>query len=288
MDTIEYCNIKLIHGAIWSHSARLNLKGKMGGEAWASIFEEAGQGQVQAYSVVDLLKAVGWMGVDYVKCDIEGAEAEVFSDPHCEEWVSGTTCVSVELHDRFQPGCTEIVEAAFPASTFDRRQSGEYSVFVRRQGGSREEQVDVIAAEVVRLAPNSLRPLRFRLINVSPEPWGFRVIDENTFQLHPNNPGEPPAEIEFKIDLSGQSQFSTRIFVEGFGTQDVIFSVTMICDNSIILREEKQVGPGPMADWVFPTGSHFGPHRIALSTQMASGAKNHGGAWARWTTPTLR
>ena len=277
MNTVGYRNIKLIHGAIWHHSTRVNLKGKMGGEAWASVFEEGGQGQVQAYSVSDLLRMIGWTGIDYVKCDIEGAEAEVFSDPRCAEWVSEAMCVSVELHDRFKPGCTETVEAAFPPSTFDRRQSGEYVVFVRRQGPSCSDEDYGVVREVVRLAPSSLRLLHFRPINVSPEPWGFMIIDETTFQLHPNKPGESTAQIEFTIDLSGQCQFSTRILVEGFGTQDAIFSVEMGSHDSNVLHEERQVGPGQMIDWTFPIGPCSGLHRIILATRMAPGAEDHGG-----------
>jgi FkbM family methyltransferase len=314
MNTVAYPKIKLIHGAIWHHSAWVNLKEKMGGEDWAGVFEEKeeGRGCVQAYSVGELLRTNGWTNVDYVKCDIEGAEVEVFSDPRCAEWVSGTTCVSVEMHDRFRPGCTETVQAALSAEVFDRRQSGEYSLFIRRQSRIREVNDHGVEPELVQLAPDSLskpmlvRPLlldqsavgrdgtaqlhgapRFRLMNVSSELWGFIIIDENTFQLHPNNPGEPLAEMELTINLSGQNQFSTRILVEGFGTQDVVFSVTLGKHDSIILHEERQVGPGEMIDWLFSTVPCFGPHRITFATRMAPGAQNHGGAWARWMAPTL-
>ena len=252
------------------------------------MYEEKEEGHIRAYSVGELLKKIGWATVDYVKCDIEGAEAEVFSEPHCAEWVAGTGCISVEMHDRFRPGCTEIVEAALSAADFDRCQSGEYSVFIRRQSRFGKVKDNGVESEVLQLAPTSLRPLRFRLVNVSPEPWGFMIIDENTFQLHPNNPGEPPAEMEFTIELSGQKQFSTRISVEGFGTQDVIFSVTMSEHDGIAFAEERQVGPGQMVDWIFSTFPRVGRHRVILSTRMAPGAQNHGGAWARWVAPRLR
>jgi FkbM family methyltransferase len=288
INTVAYPNVKLIHGAVWHNSTRLHLKDKMGGEAWACVFEEREGGAVQAYSVGDLLKKVGWVSVDYVKCDIEGAEVDVFSDPSCAEWLSGTSCVSVEMHDRFRPGCTETVQAALSAEAFERHQSGEYSVFVRRQSPLRAFNDQGSVSKVVQLGPTSFRPLRFRLINVHTEPWGFMIIDENTFQLHPNNPGEPPAEMEFAIDLSGQNHFSTGLLLEGFGTGDVIFSVTMGDDSSIFLREERQIGPGEVVDWVFSGFPCFGRHRITLATRMAPNAKNHGGAWARWVAPTLK
>jgi len=288
MNTIGYPKVRAIRGAIWHHSTRLNLQSKMGGEAWAGVYEEKEEGHIRAYSVGELLKKIGWATVDYVKCDIEGAEAEVFSEPHCGEWIAGTACISVEMHDRFRPGCTEIVEAALSAADFDRCQSGEYSVFIRRQSRFGKVKDNGVESEVLQLAPTSLRPLRFRLVNVSPEPWGFMIIDENTFQLHPNNPGEPSAEMEFTIELSGQKQFSTRISVEGFGTQDVIFSVTMSEHDGIAFAEERQVGPGQMVDWIFSTFPRVGRHRVILSTRMAPGAQNHGGAWARWVAPRLR
>jgi hypothetical protein len=52
-------------------------------EAWAGVYEEKEEGHIRAYSVGELLKKIGWATVDYVKCDIEGCEAEVFSEPHC-------------------------------------------------------------------------------------------------------------------------------------------------------------------------------------------------------------
>jgi hypothetical protein len=108
------------------------------------------------------------------------------------------------------------------------------------------------------------------------------IIDENTFQLHPNNPGEPPAEMEFTIELSGQKQFSTRIsdFRRRVRTQDVIFSVTMSNDG-IAFAEERQVGPGQMVDWIFSTFPRVGRHRVLLSTRMLRVPKTTGGGLGR-------
>jgi hypothetical protein len=42
--------------------------------------------------------------VNLLKLDIEGSEKEVFSN--ARPWIDRVDAISIELHDRFKPGCT--------------------------------------------------------------------------------------------------------------------------------------------------------------------------------------
>jgi hypothetical protein len=44
--------------------------------------------------------------LDFVKLDIEGEEKNVLKDPASVEVLCNAICIFMELHDRFEPGCT--------------------------------------------------------------------------------------------------------------------------------------------------------------------------------------
>jgi hypothetical protein len=60
--------------------------------------------------------------------DIEGSEMEVFS--HADPWISSVEAISVELHDRFKPGCSSAFFKAVEDFPVQLRR-GEY-VFMAR------------------------------------------------------------------------------------------------------------------------------------------------------------
>jgi len=44
--------------------------------------------------------------IDILKLDIEGAEAALFSPANDLSWLESVTCIVIELHDRFESGCS--------------------------------------------------------------------------------------------------------------------------------------------------------------------------------------
>ena len=66
-------------------------------------------------TIPQLLRAVGKGGIDLLKLDIEGAERDLFINQ--PEWVSATSVIHAELHDRIQPGC----QNAFTTATLGRK-----------------------------------------------------------------------------------------------------------------------------------------------------------------------
>jgi FkbM family methyltransferase len=72
---------------------------------------------VECVTIRELMNLYGKRGIDILKLDIEGAEADVLD--HSEDWVRDVSVIIAELHDRIQPGC----EAAFDRATQGMRRT---------------------------------------------------------------------------------------------------------------------------------------------------------------------
>lgn len=75
--------ISLVHGAMWNHCEGLDFSsdGNMGASATEIIGMERGsRALVRSYTLSKLADDFGVSRVDFVKCDIEGAEALIFDD----------------------------------------------------------------------------------------------------------------------------------------------------------------------------------------------------------------
>ena len=289
LNTLPNANVRRVHGAAWSKSSRLNLIDRVGGD-WGTVFgEEAGSSgeAAQGYTVPHLLSLAGWPNAQYVKCDIEGAELELFSDPAADDWLSAVSCVSVETHDRFKPGCTQAVESALPQEQFEHSRSGEFHVFRRISAGVCARD-DSNSSEMILLTPDTLRLRRFDRVGVAPANWGFCVIDGDTFQLHPNPPGHETAELRFHLNLSGQRLFSAQCHLGERSQGPVIFSVRLSRNDRTAFDEGTTVLPGESASLRFDIPERVGPCQLVLATEMAPAATSNGYAWARWTHACLQ
>jgi FkbM family methyltransferase len=136
-NTADFANVHLLQAALWPESGEVSLMDP-GDGAWgirlaesakAGASETAPSGKaVRAVTVPEVMRLHGVGHIDLLKVDIEGSEQEVFS--HADGWISSVQAISVELHDRFKPGCSRAFFKAvqdFPV----RLQRGEY-VFMAR------------------------------------------------------------------------------------------------------------------------------------------------------------
>lgn len=122
--------ITAVNGAIWKRTVGLRIDNPTD-EPWAFQVVESEDGEIDGYSIVDLSTLFcSGMPFDLVKLDIEGAEREVFEGD--TKWTMHSRLVGVELHERFRPGCSDSVRAAFDPSLWELSESGEYVVFKRR------------------------------------------------------------------------------------------------------------------------------------------------------------
>jgi len=279
LNTSPYPQIRRLNGAVWSKPANLAVCGHELGD-WGVHFAAApGEAGTPAWSVDEILRLSGWDRADLIKCDIEGSEREVFADREAR-WHQDAQCVTVETHDEWIPGCLATVEACFDPARFDRGQSGELSVFIRRED-SREGHAP---ARMPLLEPPQRQPME--LHDVSEGIWGFMVFDEHSCQLHPNPCGEPPARLVVERKLSGHSRFFATASLARKARAAVRFSAE-IADHAgnRLARGECIVAPGAAEPLQLAFPALHGCYRVTLQTEMAE----HGGdsfhAWAHWLAP---
>jgi FkbM family methyltransferase len=137
-NTAGFPNVRLVQAALWSQSGTVSLEDP-GDGAWGirlagvaspdAAVNAAHQGTgVRAVTVPEIMREHDLPGIDLLKVDIEGSEMEVFS--HADTWIGSVNAISIELHDRFRPGCSSVFFQAvedFPV----RLQRGE-DVFTAR------------------------------------------------------------------------------------------------------------------------------------------------------------
>jgi FkbM family methyltransferase len=279
LNTAPYPNIRTVHAAAWNQRTALHLEMQHGG-AWGNVFSKpnsASEGSVSGYPVPDLLRMAGWDVADFVKCDIEGSEVEVFGSADLS-WMLNTAVISVETHDRFRKESSNVVDAAF-ASGYERDRSGEFVIF--RKCGLPCTHGSINLIETVG-SPHSER-----ILATSSE-WGFRLIGNDCFQLHPGAVGGPPAQIRLPIDLGRAWVFKSRITVahpEAHGP--VRFSIQLADENGPVTSDERICWPEQEIDWSYRLPQRSGPHLLTLTTEMTPEASGNGYAWARWTRPRL-
>jgi FkbM family methyltransferase len=285
INTASYPNIRRINAAAWGRPGKLALARRVDGH-WGTLFGEREDGataEVPAHTVGELLRFADWPSADFVKCDIEGGEFEVFSDPAAIGWISRTYCISVETHDRFRDGAAAAVANAVPQDLFARGRSGEFVVF------SRIIDAAAVPRRVMPLliGAGAARPIALELVNVQRARWGFEAVDDETLQLHPNSPGQPPAEMRARLRLAGHARFSASCHLAGDGQHAVVFTVRIGSPGGETAERAVEVAPGETADLSLAFPAIDGACDLVLATAMAPGAVNNGFAWARWIRPTL-
>src|SRR5215472_16529167 len=80
LNTAAYPRIRRLNGAVWSSSTKLAVEGHELGDWGTHLHAATGAAGIDAWSVDDILRIAGWDHADLIKCDIEGAEREVFVD----------------------------------------------------------------------------------------------------------------------------------------------------------------------------------------------------------------
>jgi FkbM family methyltransferase len=284
LNTGAYSRIRCLNVAVWGRSSSLRIADTSGGDWGIRLAEnddpEAG---ISGLSIVDILARVGWDGCDYLKCDIEGAEASVFAE-------SGTLIANmvqyctVETHDAIAPDSSRIVKRSFSDQHFVKTSSGEFEVFVRRdafQSTSRK------AARVSLLRPEKgLTALS--LTNVGEEGWAYSMFGGESCQLHPANVGQTPPELAATVDLDGQTAFSSDVEVvnpHGFSV-DFMVHVVRVADDADIANARISVAAGDRQRWTVPLGGPaLGPYRVILRTVMTAGSRSNHQANANWIAP---
>ncbi len=125
--------VTLVQGALWSRSSGLTITDRGTGH-WGFKVEEASGDTpytVQGYTVTELLKEKPAGKNIFIKIDIEGSEKELFATD-TETWLPHVNTLLIELHERINSGCTQVVEKALPTTEWNVTKQGEKLMFKRK------------------------------------------------------------------------------------------------------------------------------------------------------------
>jgi len=285
LNTGPWPRIRVLGTAAWHSATRLAVGTRLAGDWAPSLYDRAEESErlIPARPVADLLGALGWSQVDFVLCDVVGAEAAVFADPQAP-WLRQVDVALVQIHPGLAPGADQTVATCFPPAFYDHCKSGEYDLFQRRV------PLRAYPPAPPRLPLISDEPglVPLLLYDLEPTPWAFFIFDGRSCQLHPNMPGQAPARAVFPRLLSGQTRFSAVLHHAGTLSAPIVFVVVLERpDGSEVLRAERVVAAHEQVTWSVPLPTPTGPHCVVLQTTMAPEASNNNSAWARWLNPTL-
>ena len=143
-NTKRFRNVTAICAGLWSSDGELMLCDR-GTGAWGfsvvARLEADSSRSVRAISVQTLMNRCGIRRIDVLKLDIEGAEKDVLEAS--AGWISRVGCLAVELHDRFEPGCSKALATAAEAFESVFRQGEKVLCLRTRFEESREDRQSV-------------------------------------------------------------------------------------------------------------------------------------------------
>lgn len=125
-----YPNIIPIHAALWGSEGYISIGDPLPGAFGNWGFTVSSRpGDVRAITIGSLMRDFSVDHIDLLKIDIEGSEKEVFEA--CD-WQDRLDSIVIELHDRFKPGCSQVVNRALQG--FFQTTSGDLTCY--RKSGS--------------------------------------------------------------------------------------------------------------------------------------------------------
>ena len=136
-------NVTLLHACVAARPRTVVLDRRSGSEYAFRMTEAGDQARgadaVDALTVPQVLERGGITGeVDLLKCDIEGAEAELFAD--CADWIGRVRALAVEVHDPYtvERLQDDLRRAGADLRLFDRHSKGgfETAFFNRSDRGT--------------------------------------------------------------------------------------------------------------------------------------------------------
>jgi len=126
-----YANIQPVLGGLWSRASTLRVSNPAD-ESWSfqPVEGDRTEGSVEGLGIPDVLRAFEFRRIDILKIDIEGGEYEVFRHG-VDDWIERVGVILVETHDRFRPGCTDVIRRALAGHPVEESTWFEYLVFRR-------------------------------------------------------------------------------------------------------------------------------------------------------------
>lgn len=136
-NTANYKRIFPIYAALWYKNCDLYVKNE-GFDKWAiQVSEEQNERneRISGLTIEEILnKYAKSDNIDILKLDVEGSEKKLF-ECNYGSWLNKVDTIIIELHDRFEPGCSEVFFKAAKSSNFQIiKQKGETVLLERLKG----------------------------------------------------------------------------------------------------------------------------------------------------------
>lgn len=129
------------------------------------------------------------------------------------------------------------------------------------------------------------------LDHVHPE-YGFTEAENDAMQLHPNDPGEPAAEVRYTtVPLDGHDEWIAEVAVDHEKGGPVRFGLRIEVSGTreVVVEDTCDVNtPCQVVHWKTSLPSLSGSHDVVISTRMGEGAETAQNAWARFRSAQLR
>jgi FkbM family methyltransferase len=282
LNTGAYPNIRCINAGVWGESSPLQFSQYTPGDWGMHLTASAPDGDsVPGLSLPAILERIKWSTVDLLKCDIEGAEREVFATARPLISTS-VNCCAIELHEQAAPGATAAVAGCFSNAAFEYTRSGEYHVYMRRD--RTRAALHVPGIHVLRPAAG-LRQINLK--NVPPQPWGYYTFNATSCQLNATKHTDAPAELHTLIEFSGQCQFDATVMVENPRGHGVFFSVAIHnpANEELVVEASTEVAANEKIRWTVPVRPLEGAYRVTLRTRMAQGSPTNHQVRSYWLDP---
>ena len=128
----SYPNITLDEKALWAANTRLRIRSPDVGLNAFQVEEDA-NGNVEALSMIEVMRRHHLPRIDLLKVDIEGSEKVVFSHANTKSWLQYVGMILIETHDSIEEGCTDAVEGALEGRFDFKGHIDEYEFYVSRR-----------------------------------------------------------------------------------------------------------------------------------------------------------
>jgi len=123
MNAKNFTNIKPLRAGLWSRKTHLHIQ-DANVDTWSfRVLEDPSGEGIPALGIRDIMSDFNAEQIDVLKIDIEGSELEVLNNHH--SWIDSVGTLIIELHDRFQPGCSDALSKAINDHYYDKSTSGE-------------------------------------------------------------------------------------------------------------------------------------------------------------------
>ena len=130
-NVLAYPKIRPLNAALWYKDGNVSLMNDQSTHSTFRFHDGLSEKNiVPALCPRSIMDEMNWSKIDLFKINIEGGERDLFGHEPLD-WIPKVNAFAMDLHDRFLPGCSEVVNNVLVPAGFDHRFLGEIHLFLR-------------------------------------------------------------------------------------------------------------------------------------------------------------